>query len=147
MRFCRSTRALTTTTLATEPSPLRQEQNFLANDWKKKRRLKGAFLTVLRYRWERGVSRLFPRLLFPLNYQLKQKIIILQRLNWRQLFNTIKNTISRMDVYSQSCFRNSTSCSLTTTGFARARSRIEGPSAGSGGVPSFPDTMPQNKLP
>ena len=33
--------------------PLRQEQNFLANDWKKKRRLKGAFLTVLRYRWER----------------------------------------------------------------------------------------------
>ena len=45
--------ALTTTTLATEPSPLRQEQNFLANDWKKKRRLKGAFLTVLRYRWER----------------------------------------------------------------------------------------------
>ncbi|HHJ4380751.1 TPA: hypothetical protein ACQJWS_005554, partial [Citrobacter freundii] len=49
------------------PHPLRQEQNFLANDWKKKRRLKGAFLTVLRYRWERGVSRLFPRLLFPLD--------------------------------------------------------------------------------
>lgn len=33
--------------------PLRQEQNFLANDWKKKRRLKGAFLTVLRDRRER----------------------------------------------------------------------------------------------
>ena len=32
---------------------LRQEQNFLANDWKKKRRLKGAFLTVLRDRKER----------------------------------------------------------------------------------------------
>jgi hypothetical protein len=33
--------------------PPRQEQNFLANDWKKKRRLKGAFLTVLRDRRER----------------------------------------------------------------------------------------------
>ena len=35
------------------PHPLRQEQNFLANDWRKKRRLKGAFLTILRDRRER----------------------------------------------------------------------------------------------
>ena len=53
MTLCRSTQSLTTTTLAAEPSPLLQEQNFLANDWKKKRRLKGAFLTVLRDRRER----------------------------------------------------------------------------------------------
>lgn len=89
MRLCRSIRALTTTTLATEPPTLRQGQNFLANDWKKKRRLKGAFLTVLRYRQE-NVSRLFP-------FYCKQDIFIfyIQWLIFLLIGNTMKNTMLR----------------------------------------------------